>query len=160
MSFVAFRLASSAYGRGCSPLLSVGRLEHWLQIGAAVLALVSCALPESVGAALAPGWASADLGEPALAGSSYWTNGVWTVSGGGADVCNSDQLQFAWAPMNGDGTVQAQVLSVLGESSAQAGVMIRADTSLGGIEAAVLATASNGITFQWRSTADPLVRLG
>jgi hypothetical protein len=35
--------------------------------------------------------------------------------------------------------------------SGQAGIMFRNDTTFGSVEAAVLVTASNGITFQWRS---------
>src|SRR5581483_1133040 len=53
-------------------------------------------------AALAPGWLDADLGSPALAGSASYTNGIWSISAGGTDICSSDQLHFAWKPLSGD----------------------------------------------------------
>ena len=100
---------------------------------------------------LPPGWTDADLGAPPLAGSSLWSNGTWTISASGADICGNDQLHFAWMPMIGDGVIAAKVTSIQ-TASGQAGLTFRNDTTTGSLEAAVLATASNGITFQWRST--------
>lgn len=118
-----------------------------------MLAPLLCVLSLVVRGALPPRWVEADLGGPALAGSASSAYGLWTLSGGGADVCNSDQFQFAWTPLNGDGMLQAQVLTLQGAPNAQAGVAIRNDTGVGAIEAAVLATASGSITFQWRTSA-------
>ena len=71
----------------------------------------------------------------------------------GKDICSSDQLHFAWRPTSADGRIVARVESVSNTASGQAGVMFRNDTATGSIEAAVLATVNNGVTFQWRSTA-------
>jgi hypothetical protein len=106
----------------------------------------------SLRAALPPAWSDADISSPALAGSASFTNGLWTLSGSGADICSSDQFNFAFRPVTGDGTVVAQVQSVQNVPGAQAGVMYRNDTGSGGLEAAVLAIAGNGVSFQWRST--------
>jgi hypothetical protein len=103
-------------------------------------------------AALAPGWSDADIGSPGLAGSASFSNGLWTLSGSGANICSSDQLHFAFNSVTGDGTVVAQVESVQNVPGAQAGIMYRNDTTAGALEVAVLATAGNGVTFQWRST--------
>src|ERR1039458_8607069 len=100
---------------------------------------------------LPPGWTDADLGAPPLAGSSLWSNGTWTISASGADICGNDQLHFAWMPVIGDDVIAAKVTSIQ-TASGQAGLTFRNDTTTGSLEAAVLATASNGITFQWRST--------
>ncbi|MGD0814928.1 MAG: hypothetical protein ABSA83_15085 [Verrucomicrobiota bacterium] len=37
-------------------------------------------------AALPPGWSNEDIGSPGLAGSATYTNGLWTVTGGGTDI--------------------------------------------------------------------------
>jgi hypothetical protein len=102
-------------------------------------------------AAPPPGWTDADLGSPALAGSTLWSNGTWTISASGIDICNYDQLHFAWMPISGDSVISAKVTSIQ-TASGQAGIMFRNDTTFGSVEAAVLATTNNGITFQWRST--------
>ncbi|MGO8929000.1 MAG: lamin tail domain-containing protein [Limisphaerales bacterium] len=106
---------------------------------------------QSYAAALPPGWSDADIGSPALAGSADSTNGAWTISASGTDICLSDQLHFAWKTIVGDGVISAKVTNTQ-TATGQAGVMFRSDTTTGAMEAAVLATASNGITFQWRST--------
>jgi len=103
-------------------------------------------------AAPSPGWTDADLGAPALAGSTLWSNGTWTISASGIDICSYDQLHFAWMPIGGDRVISAKVTNIQ-TASGQAGIMFRNDSTFGSVEAAVLATASNGITFQWRSTA-------
>ena len=102
-------------------------------------------------AALPPGWTDADIGSPALAGSTFCSNGTWTISASGTDICSYDQLHFAWMPIIGDGVVSAKVTNIQ-TASGQAGIMFRNDTTTGSLEAAVLATTNNGITFQWRST--------
>src|SRR5579859_1642975 len=106
----------------------------------------------SSNAAPAPGWLDADIGSPALAGSATYTNGVWTILGGGSDVCTSDQLHFAWKPISGDATITAQVLSLAGAPSGQAGISFRNDSTKGTLEASVLTTTNSGVTFQWRTT--------
>jgi len=116
----------------------------------AILALWILAQP--CAAALPPNWVDADVGSPALAGSTLWSNGTWTISASGADICSYDQLHFAWMPIIGDGVISAKVNNIQ-TTSGQAGIMIRNDTTVGSMEAAVLATTNNGVTFQWRSTA-------
>jgi len=102
---------------------------------------------------LPAGWTDVDIGGPGQAGAADYTNGTWTISAGGKDICSTDQLHFAWRPTSADGRIVARVESVSNTASGQAGVMFRNDTATGSIEAAVLATVNNGVTFQWRSTA-------
>jgi len=56
-----------------------------------LLCFISILLPltEPAWADLPPGWSDADIGSPGLAGSAAYTNGNWTVTGGGADVWNA-----------------------------------------------------------------------
>jgi hypothetical protein len=103
-------------------------------------------------ASLPADWTDQDLGSPDLAGSAVYTNGIWTDTGGGADIWNdSDQCNFCHATLTGDGMIIAQVLSQIGSDPwAQAGVMIRNDSTAESPEASVLITPGNGVTFRYR----------
>lgn len=106
-------------------------------------------------AALPTGWGDLDIGSPAIAGSASYTDGVWTVAGGGADIWNtSDQFNFLTNSLNGDGAIVARVMSQTPTDPwAQAGVMIRNDATPGSMEVAAELTASNGVAFRYRNTA-------
>ncbi|HLH55778.1 MAG TPA: lamin tail domain-containing protein, partial [Verrucomicrobiae bacterium] len=102
-------------------------------------------------AALAPGWIEADIGSPGLIGSSSYSGGTWTINGGGADLCTSDQGHFVCKALSGDAAITAQVLNISSSPPAQAGLMLRSDLTQGAAEVSVLATTNTGLTFQWRS---------
>jgi regulation of enolase protein 1 (concanavalin A-like superfamily) len=109
-------------------------------------------------AALPSGWSDTDIGSPALAGSAAYNSGNWTVTGGGSDIWNAaDQFNLASTTFNGDGTLIARVTSLQntdpGSGWSKAGVMFRNDSSAGSANVTVVATAGNGISFQWRSAA-------
>jgi regulation of enolase protein 1 (concanavalin A-like superfamily)/uncharacterized membrane protein len=76
---------------------------------------------------LPSGWTDLDIGVIGLAGSANYTNGVFTVNGSGAFIWNSsDQFNFAYQPLSGDGTIVARVLSAQGGANNQSvGLMIR-----------------------------------
>ncbi len=108
-------------------------------------------------AALPPGWSDADIGSPGLAGSAGYTNGLWTVTGGGSDIWNTaDQFNFASTNYTGDGTMIALVLSLQnsdpGSGWSKAGLMFRNDSTAGSVNVSIVATAGQGVSFQWRST--------
>jgi hypothetical protein len=112
--------------------------------------------PASAG--LPGGWSDTDIGAPADAGSASYNTGVWTISGGGADIWNSaDQFNFASQSFNCDGAVVALVTSVQnsdpGSGWSKTGVMFRNDTTPGAANVFMTATAGQGVAFQTRSTA-------
>lgn len=106
-------------------------------------------------AALPSGWGDTNIGSPALAGSAGYTNGVWTVVGGGADIWNSsDQFNFLTNSLNGDGSVLARVTSQTGTDGwTQAGIMIRNDASATAPQVSLMLTPGNGVSFRYRSTS-------
>jgi hypothetical protein len=109
-------------------------------------------------AGLPPGWSDTDIGTPADAGSASDNNGAWTVSGGGADIWGTaDQCNFASQSFNCDGAIVALVTSVQntdpGSGWAKAGVMFRNDTTAGAVNAFMTATATEGVSFQFRTNA-------
>ena len=109
--------------------------------------------------ALPGGWTDSDIGSPAKAGSAAYTNGGWTIKGGGADIWGtSDQFNFARTTLNGDGVVIAQVTSLQNTDTtspgwSKAGVMIRNDATAGSANVSIVASYSQGVSFQYRSTA-------
>jgi hypothetical protein len=114
-----------------------------------------CIVSLAAHAVLPGGWSDVDIGSPAIAGSSAYTNGVWTVTGGGADIWNNDdQFTFCSNGMSGNGVIIGYVVSQTGSDPwSQAGVMLRNDTTAGATQASVLITPGNGVTFRYRVSA-------
>jgi hypothetical protein len=82
-------------------------------------------------------WANTDIGAPAIAGSTTYSGGVFTVKGAGTDVWNNggsspdDQFQYAYQNITGDGQIIARVTSQTNTNTwAKAGVVIKASPSL------------------------------
>jgi hypothetical protein len=100
-------------------------------------------------------WNSADIANPALAGSQGYDpgSGNWTVSGAGTGLGGtSDQFHFAWRTAPADGGIAAHVIAqTAGGSSALAGVMLRASTDPGAPYYAALTTSGGNITITDRT---------
>jgi phosphatidylserine/phosphatidylglycerophosphate/cardiolipin synthase-like enzyme len=105
---------------------------------------------------LPSGWAHADIGVTPIAGDATFSNGVYTITGSGADVWGTaDAFHFAYRTMTGDGTIVARVASIPQGIHAwvKAGVMIRASLTAGSAHAFMLASASKGMAFQRRGVS-------
>jgi hypothetical protein len=105
---------------------------------------------------LPAGWARADIGATPIAGDATHTNGVFRVTGSGADIWGTaDAFHYAYTTLNGDGTIVARVTSIQQgvHSWVKAGVMIRASLSAGSPHAFMLGSASKGMAFQRRAVA-------
>jgi fibronectin type 3 domain-containing protein len=103
-------------------------------------------------AASAPALSDADIGSPGKAGSASLTSGVWTVTGGGSDIwLNSDQFNFASGTVTGNATMTTEVTSLTGSDPwTKAGLMFRDGLTATAPNVALVATAGNGINFQYR----------
>ncbi|MGA9450053.1 MAG: PKD domain-containing protein, partial [Verrucomicrobiia bacterium] len=106
---------------------------------------------------LPPGWSDADIGSPGLAGSAGYTNGLWTVTGGGSDIWGTaDQFNFCSTNFTGDGTMIALVTSLQNSDPSsgwsKAGLMFRNDSTPSSVNVNIVATAGQGVSFQWRSS--------
>jgi RHS repeat-associated protein len=78
------------------------------------------------GQPLVAGWLDADVGLVGIAGSSSYANGIFTVNGAGGQFSGTaDAFHFVYQPLNGDGSLVAQVMSLPLGTGATAGVMIR-----------------------------------
>jgi regulation of enolase protein 1 (concanavalin A-like superfamily) len=97
-------------------------------------------------------WVSADVGAPSIAGNAVFNQGVFTISGSGADIWGtSDQFQFVYQQIVGDIDFVVRVDSFAAvQTWSKVGAMIRADLSPGSPNAFALVSGSYGITFQTR----------
>ncbi len=101
---------------------------------------------------LPTGWSTADIGSVAATGSASVTNGVWTVTGSGADIWgNADGFRFVSLPASGDLSITARVTGLTVTNAwAKAGVMVRETTAAGSRNAFTCLTGSNGSSYQRR----------
>ncbi|MGH9409363.1 MAG: Ig-like domain-containing protein, partial [Vicinamibacterales bacterium] len=115
----------------------------------------SSAVSITVGSAPLPsGWTDADVGATGAAGSASYSNGVFTVSGAGADVWGTaDAFNYAYLPLSGDGWIQARVAAISNEAPwVKAGVMIRGSLSPSSAQAFMLVSYAKGVAFQRRTS--------
>ncbi|HEU4935164.1 MAG TPA: Ig-like domain-containing protein [Vicinamibacterales bacterium] len=98
---------------------------------------------------------AADIGAPTIQGSTSYSQGVYRVHAGGADIWGtSDQFHFVYQPLSGDGEVIARVQSITNSNTwAKTGVMIRETLSADSRNAFALLSAGNGYAFQRRIDA-------
>ena len=131
--------------------------EPWARASAAVSAVQVTAGSESSPGpgptpAPAPGMSSADVGAPAIAGTTSFNSGTYTIRAGGTDIWDtSDQFHYAYTQVTGDVDLIARVAS-LAQSDiwAKAGVMIRESLAANSRHAMAMTSADRGHGFQRR----------
>lgn len=101
-------------------------------------------------------WLHTDIGLVGISGNAEHTNGIFHVSGSGADIWGAaDGFHFVYQPLQGDGEIAARVVSVQNtEPWAKAGVMIRENLEPGARNAVVVMSPSQGSGFQRRITSN------
>jgi glucosylceramidase len=121
----------------------IGNL-NWFQFSGAIPATLALPAP----------WVSADIGTVGYAGSATFSSGVFSVVGSGADIESiADEFRYVSQPVSGICEIRARVTSIQNTDPwAKAGVMLRESTAPGAINAAVLVTPGNGVTFQRRTS--------
>lgn len=99
-------------------------------------------------------WQHQDIGSVGKAGNASYGTSLFTVIGSGADIWgNSDAFNFAWLPVSTNCTLIARVASLENVNAwSKAGLMIRESLNANSANAFIAVTASNGVTFQYRST--------
>ncbi len=154
-TWTVLAIASSATNYTLTDLL--GSTRYYVRVRTTVNASESAAAVASAFTSSATTLGSGiDIGGPLPAGSDSYdaSTQTYTVSAGGANIWgNADEFRMLAAPLSGDGSIVARLVSQQATDPwAKAGVMLRASTSAGAINAAVLVTPANGITFSYRST--------
>ena len=121
-----------------------GQLSDWVNLGTGQTeTLTETVVPSP--------WTDSDVGSPATAGSASYSNGVFTVNGGGADIWGgTDQFNYVSQPLTGNGSIVAQVTAQSNTDPwAKSGVMIKQSTAGGSSYALLGVTPGNGIAFQY-----------
>src|ERR1700719_4652892 len=100
------------------------------------------------------GWLDQDIGVVGVPGSSSYTGGVFTVTGGGATLfgTTTDAFHFAYQPLSGDGTIVARVVSVSNTSSTEAGIIIRETLTPGSKSMIAVAFGSSSLYEEYRAS--------
>lgn len=101
-------------------------------------------------------WSNQDIGDVGLAGSTSIANGVFTLTGAGADIWNAaDAFHFTYQRLTGDGEIVARVATVsAGNAWHKVGVMIRNDLTPGSAHGLMLVSSAKGLAFQRRVVAN------
>ncbi len=98
---------------------------------------------------LPPPWKNADVGSPSLPGSSTYdaATQTYSVNGAGSDIWGStDQFQFAYQPLNGDGVIIARVTSQDNSDPwAKSGIMFKQSANAGAPYGLLAVTQANGV---------------
>jgi RHS repeat-associated protein len=105
--------------------------------------------------ALPSGWADTDIGSVGSAGSASYSNGAFSLVGGGVGTTGattSDGLHFAYQQLSGDGSIIARVVSAQGGSYPEAVAMIRETLNPGASEVSVGFYSNYIYVFQRDST--------
>lgn len=105
-------------------------------------------------APLPPPWSNSDIGSVGLSGNGTAANGTFTLNGSGNDIWNNaDAFHYVEQPVSGNCEIRARVVSVQNTDPwAKAGVVLRDSLAAGAINAAVVITPSNGVSFQVRTS--------
>ena len=123
--------------------------REWTTVAFFILCLI---MPVRVvaQATLPSGWFESDVGS-ATAGSSGYSNGMFTIQGAGNSFgVAADGLHFVYQPLSGDGSIIARVART-SNTAALGGVMIR-ETLDAGAESMFLATYNGSIYIFNRSS--------
>lgn len=106
-------------------------------------------------AALPAAQSSADIGNPAIDGSTKLVSGQYTITTGGIDIWGSaDQFRYVYQPVTGNVNVTARVESIgAADPWSMAGVMVRESLAAGSRHA--FAFVSSGKGYGVRHREDP-----
>lgn len=104
---------------------------------------------------LPAGQTAADIGSPAIAGSTSYSSGKYTIKAAGNDIWQaSDQFHFVYQPVDGDVEVIARVASITNvDKWSKAGVMIRESLAADSAFVMALASSKKGYSLRWRQDA-------
>ena len=99
-------------------------------------------------------WMTRDIGAVGVTGGASLSNGMFTVTGAGADIWDTaDAFRFIYVPVSGNCTIIARVASVQNvDPWSKAGVMIRSNLDANAVNAFIAVTPGNGVTWQTRSS--------
>ena len=126
-----------------------------MRVAAGAAWMAVCLLPvvSPVNAQSIPSpWTGRDIGDPALSGSSSFSNGIFSIDAGGTDISGTaDEFHFVSQEVSGDVDIRARIDAITrAHVWSKAGVMIRGSLAPGGTHAFAFVSASKGVGLQVR----------
>jgi hypothetical protein len=99
-------------------------------------------------------WQNMDVGSAGISGSAMLSNGLYTVAGAGNISGSSDNLQFLYQTLSGDGEILGRITSVQGSGGGTGGIgaMIRESLTSGSSYAYMGIVPGGGFRSQRRSS--------
>jgi regulation of enolase protein 1 (concanavalin A-like superfamily) len=130
-----------------------GAAKRFLRGATAVAVVFALWSAGATAQTLPPGWTTADVGAPLLAGSASFGDGAFSLSGAGANPFGTaDQLMFVYRQLVGDGDIPARLASLSGiQTAAEAGVMIRESLAAGSKHGFVRLSGAGTVAMKSRS---------
>ena len=105
----------------------------------------------TVSGGLPSGWTASDIGAPALAGSTEYRSGTYTLKGAGEVGGNGGHVPIRLQQVTGDVTIQARVASIQAvQPWSKAGVMVRASLAANSAFGMMFISGSSGSAFHQR----------
>jgi hypothetical protein len=130
------------------------QITIWLVSATLAITILAPALAEPPAAP----WVSQDISGPPSAGSAdVDAGGVWTILGSGVDIFgDTDQFQFSYRPIAGDGSISARFLSRQGGNAewARAGLMVRENDTPSSANLDYSMTPLHGLNATFRRAQD------
>ena len=120
----------------------------------------ACATP-TVSGSLPSFWLTQDIGPVGLTGSANWTNGAFTVLGGGPDIDQSagDAFRFIYVPVTGSCTIVARVAALTNANTSgsyysyvKSGIMIRGSLATNAANAFMGVSMGSGALWQYSTS--------
>lgn len=101
-------------------------------------------------------WSTLDVGDVHAAGSACFEDGVFSVSGSGRDIWDTeDAFRFVYKTFVGDGEMEARVVSMDNTNDwNKVGIMFRESLAAGSRHVFIALTSANGVALQDRTQTD------
>jgi hypothetical protein len=147
-------IASETIALGATAYVGVAVASYQARVR--TTAVISSA--SAVSSTLPAGQATADIGNPAIVGTSAFTTGQFTISAAGTGITGTaDQFHFVYRPVTGNLEIVTRVESIGAANTwSKAGVMIRESLAPGSRHVAAIVSANMGFAFQRRIDAGAL----
>ena len=125
---------------------TVARELYFYKIAAANLVGASAdTLPVGASAGLPAPWKMTNIGNPPVKGNALFDGITFTLDASGTNIAaGTDQFQFVWVPMSGDGTITARYVPQTPSQFAKMGVAMRESSAADSPQVSFFLTPQSG----------------
>lgn len=110
--------------------VTAGGIYHYQVSAANEFGESADSFPVSICAGLPKPWVHSDIGATSVAGSANFDGRTWMLEGAGKNIGGTkDECQFAFLPLDGDGTMVARFVPETSSQFSEFGLMMRASSA-------------------------------